>query len=151
MVSKCRPTSWHSHNLKFEGYSWDFPNRNIIVPQNAYEPLKFHRLGPNTFFVFPGFVFVLFSPGGRSMLVMRTTPLPILKVASWQLPEGMWMRINRLVVWNHVSQNISTLQQFLTYLQGICKPRAQSPKQACCRNEHNSAEHPAEQFPQEAS
>ena len=85
------------------------------------------------------------------MLVMRTTPLPILKATSWRLPEGMWMRINRLVVWNHVSQNISTLQQFLTYLQGICKPRAQSPKPACCRNKHNSAEHPTEQFPREAS
>ena len=55
------------------------------------------------------FIFVQFSPGGRSSLVMCTTPLPILKAASWQLPEGMWMRINRLVVWNHVSQNISTL------------------------------------------
>ena len=116
-----------------------FTSEKLQLPRSPYSCLP------------RSFVFVQFSPGGRSSLVMCTTPLPILKAASWQLPEGMWMRINRLVVWNHVSQNISTLQQFLTYLQGSCKPRAQSPKPACCRNEYNSAEHPTEQFPWEAS
>ena len=30
LAPKCRPTSWLSDDLKFEGYSWDFPNRNSM-------------------------------------------------------------------------------------------------------------------------